>query len=101
MRIEETGDGLGAYELFFCRHRMPSELLEAEILMTEIFSAVYTAVGDEHYDKLQEHMHPVGAFQGMTEDEVCRVEQAVAKYGCQDIGSVLEFLDEVQLSSNV
>lgn len=99
--VSKDKNGLGAYELFFCRHRMPSELLEAEILVTEIFAAVYTAVGDEHYDKLQAHMPPVGAFQGMTADDVHRAEQAVAKYGCQDIGSVLEFLDEVQLSSNV
>jgi len=89
-------NGMGSYEIYFFRHRAPSELLLAEILMTELFSCVYSAVGNENYDTLQDNLLPVGSFNGMTDDDVKKAEQAVMKHSGSDINTVLHFMEALR-----
>lgn len=88
-KAKETVDGLRGYEIDFCRYRLPSELLLAEMLMAELFSCVYKAAGDENYEKIEKALPKPGFLAGMTVENIKEIERAVLNNTCPDADSIL------------
>ena len=85
---------LADYEMDFCRHRMPGELLLVEMLMTGLFESIYRAIGDENYDAFQKKLPPAGAFKGMSEDDVRRAGAAVMRCANGDFENLVGIMEE-------
>ena len=101
-QAKETEDGLRGYEIDFCRNRLPGELLLAEMLMTELFSCVYKAAGDENYEKIEKALPKPGFLAGMTEENIKEIERVVLNNTCLDVDSILlliQNLSEIRKST--
>ena len=92
-QAKENKNGLGEYEMHFCRTRMPAELLLAEMMMVNILNCVYDAVGMENYEALEAWMPEAGFLKGMDDDGVKKAEKAVMMAVGTDLESVMRFFD--------
>ena len=88
-QAKKTEDGLRGYEIDFCRNRLPGELLLAEMLMTELFSCIYKAAGDESYERIEKTLPKPGFLAGMTVENIKEIERAVLNNTCPDADSIL------------
>jgi len=95
-QAKENKNGLGTYELNFCRHRLPEELLLTELLMTGLFECVYTAAGDENYDILYSKMLPIGTFNGCSAQDIKNVLQNTSQTRGHEINDILCFIDKLK-----
>ncbi len=94
-QAKKSKNELRDYELDFCRRRLPSELLLAEMLMTQLFSCVYEAVGDDDYEKIEQALPLPGTFKNMTADDILQVEQITIEYPEIDVTSILKFMNRL------
>lgn len=94
-QAKDSVDGIRGYEIDFCRHRLPAELLLAELLMTELFSCIYKAAGDESYERIEKTLPKPGFLAGMTKEDIKEVERAVLSNMGTDVDSIVALMEKL------
>ena len=95
LQAKENKNGWGAYEFDFCKTRMQSELCLVQLLMSELFASVYSVVGEEGFEMLQEKL-PVGVFQGLTMDGVKKIEDVMMRYPGEEKEDFVQLVEEMR-----
>ena len=90
-------DGLSDYELFFCRHRLPSEIPLAEMLMAELLSCVFEAAGDENYEIIEKALPKPGFLKGLTPENIKEIEHVVLNNGSADADSIVSLTEKLSV----